>query len=355
MKHQYQLIINQGHFSRNKFTYAFGRTKNIQLHIHNSKAMIEFSQDAVHSQKSIQTYGDYLCSDAIKKAMLIHLLLYAKPLIIRSLQLSVDGQISHILDDQHKTIVYSMINTNLDSPVTSELKEREIFCNLLNTTKSAYDGRHNALIALLLAKASAYRSEKAMYLWMSMNGLYGFLAHKANEHATNSKARITQEWEEQNFMCLLLGIGKASLHNVSGDDKTRIMQEAMSMVRTCDMEPESLYDGLKEGQKNTVTEKIGGILAKYNCDMEPYSFLCIWLPYQIRCKYFHSNAAIPLFSYADEPIMEVLRYTNYMVERFVEEHLPVWLTTKELTEEQDSLITDAYKRIRKKEKAQIDI
>ena len=75
--------------------------------------------------------------------------------------------------------------------------------------------------------------------------------------------------------------------------------------------------------------------------------LCVWLHYQIRCNYFHTNTAVPLLSYADDPLLKALLYTNYFVEHFVEEHLPEWMMEKTLTEEQREKILEAYMRFAK--------
>lgn len=344
MKHRYQLIINHGSTTRTPYAYSFGGTKGILFHLRKNCALIEFMQNAVHSANSIRTYGDHLCSDAIKKAMLIHLILYSKPLIIKSVQLDVDGEISDVTTSANNTIVFSMITGPLDSPMPQTFRTASVVNSLLNTVKSSYDGRHNALMALLLGKANPYRSEKSMYLWMAVNGFYGFLTQKANENAIDRKKRIKDEWQEQDLMCFVLGIGKASMSNTPREERTKIMQEAMSLLRKINIAPNVLYDCLMAGQESQITDELKKLLAEYKITMEPFSFFCIWLPYQIRCKFFHSNTAMPLFSYADEPMMKVLYYTNYFVERLVEENLPMWLGEKTISEEQRERIKDAYKR-----------
>ena len=146
-------------------------------------------------------------------------------------------------------------------------------------------------------------------------------------------------------MCEMLGIGRISMDK-SDAEKNRIMQEGISMLRKCEMAPDALYDALRASRRDQLTDELEVFLAKYQIVMDPFSFFCIWLPYQIRCKYFHTNSAIPLFSYAAEPMMEALRYTNCFVERFVEETLPEWLAEKNLTEEQSQRIEKAYRALK---------
>ena len=95
-KAHYQLIINQGKEAKKHYTYSFGNTKNIEIHIVSGRALISFSQSAVHLPEQIESGEDKLCSDAIKKAMLLHLILYANPLEVQELQLSTDGNIIDI-------------------------------------------------------------------------------------------------------------------------------------------------------------------------------------------------------------------------------------------------------------------
>ena len=231
--------------------------------------------------------------------------------------MSADGHVVNVYEkDRNKPLIYSLINEKLDHPLPQQWKSREVLSTILNTTKSSYDGRNNALVSLLIAKAKPYESEKAMYFWMSMNGLYGFLTQEANQHAINSKSRISSETEGQELLCLVTGIDgiKSSL---SRDEKNSLRWDAISILKKTELSPAELFDSVKENdQSNPTVTKLTALLERYQLNTGLYTFLSIWLPYQIRCNYFHTDNAVPLFLYADEPLIKALRYTNYFVEQF---------------------------------------
>ena len=345
MKHTYQLIINGGKQSKTPYIYQYGNTKDVLLSIKSNNALISFAQSVDRLPEKIRSGEDDICSDAIKKAMLIHLILYAKPLTIRKLTFLKDDQETVIYDKEEKeTLVFSMVEQPLDHPLPVSWHSKTFIETILNTPKSKYDGRNNALIALLIGKAKPYRSEKSMYLWMAMNGLYGFLALEANRNAMSNKKKIKKEWQEQDLLCIVSGISLTS-ENLTEEQRRDLMQRAISWLKRCDETPEQLHQLLSSKENAPCFQEIKDKLQDYQLDMGLEAFLSIWLPYRIRCNYFHADKAIPLFSYAEDKMLKALAYTNYFVEQFVEDHLPQWLYSRELSDNQKLKIRKAYQDI----------
>ena len=347
MKHVYQLIINGGKPTKVPYVYQYGNTKDILFSIKSNNALISFTQSADRLPEKVRSGEDGICSDAIKKAMLIHLILYAKPLTIRKLTLVKDDEETVIYDKAEKgMLVFSMVEQPLDHPLPASWHNKTLIETILNTPKSKYDGRNNALVALLIGKAKHYLSEKSMYLWMAMNGLYGFLAQEANRNAVSNKRKIKKEWQEQDLLCIVSGISLTS-ENLTEEKRRELTQRAISWLKRCDETPEQLHQLLSSNEITSCFQEIKDKLKDYQLNMGVEAFLSIWLPYRIRCNYFHADNAIPLFSYAEDKMLKVLAYTNHFVEQFVEEHLPQWLYSRELSDEQNLRIQKAYQDITK--------
>ena len=66
---------------------------------------------------------------------------------------------------------------------------------------------------------------------------------------------------------------------------------------------------LKEA-KCIVEESIG------KNQLDPVGTFLFWLPYQLRCKYFHGEKAVPIMSFYDERPITVLKFVNKLIEMF---------------------------------------
>ena len=62
--------------------------------------------------------------------------------------------------------------------------------------------------------------------------------------------------------------------------------------------------------------------------MDPMGLFLFWLPYQIRCKYFHAEKAIPMMCFLDETPIPAVRFINSLLEEFLDEELVKWFEDK---------------------------
>lgn len=343
MKYHYCLIINSGKETKTKYKYSYGKTKNIELSLQSNSAFISFTQGVFHDPASVRRSDNAICTDAIKKAMLVHLILYGKPLSIHSLHLSINGSVTEVYHDlKNAPLVYSMINRKLDHNLPSEWKKESLITTILNSPKSSYDGRHNALLSLLIAKSKEYRSEKAMYLWMAMNGFYNYLSEQCKK-LPECKLQFRREFKQHELLCAVLG-EKYSVGNIDERLETLLFREGISRLRNCkssiaemDVVLENLFSNIPlegktdDGKQYSISQK---------------AFVTVWIPYQIRCRYVHANDALPLFSYSDELLLKVLEITNHYVAKMLEQNLPFWLETKTVTEQQKVILAKALNIIK---------
>ena len=333
-KHEYLIILNCGKRRKDPLVYQYRNTKNIELHILKGRACIAFCQGSERKTDVLLAGTDNLCTDAIKMAMLFHLILYAEPLDIRQMDMSIDGILYSVCKRKKwdEPIVYSMIETKFDHPLPDIWRNAAVLQTLISMPKSAYDSRMNAVIALLLGKTRYYRSEKAIYLWMSMNGCYNFVAEQLGKYAKRS---WNKEAKRQELLEIVVGLNYG--RKIDDEKKNLLTKKAISLLGHVQDEPAALYNNLGKGHACVFEDELNALSEQLEAQIPLMTFMTIWLPYQIRCNYFHSNQAMPLFLYAGDPLLKALYYTNYFVERFVEENLPQWLKSKEIPEEQKKM------------------
>ena len=163
-KRIYTLTINSGKGLRCPVRYSYGNTKDIELHIRRNTAKIVFSQGApVKDPESVFRGSNRLCADALKKVMLIHLMCFNEAINMKKMELSLDGEIIASHNNQEGQVLYSMVKGKIKHPFSAQWRDEEILKYIAGQAKSAWDGRMNSLIALLISKTREYRSERFLH------------------------------------------------------------------------------------------------------------------------------------------------------------------------------------------------
>ena len=342
-KHHYEIVLNDGQNTCQPLTYNFRSTPNIELYISSQRARIVFEQGVIHDPEEFLTSKDTLRTDAVKKVMLLHLLKYGTPLDICSVNIVVDDVQRCVFNPKPGDVplIYSMVEGALDHPLPDGWRDDNVLRMILSMPKSSYDGRMNALVALLIAKSKKYYCEKSMYLWISMNGFYCFLAESVKKAYQTKISDLGKEWQQLRYFREVMHLPR-SKKRIKDDDEDIVCKKALSILCHLEMMPEELYSKLMSGRETEYSEKLTELLNEYDADFDPLAFLVTWLPYQIRCNYFHANQAMPLFLYADELLLKSLAYTNYFVERFIEENLSRWMQAKDLSVADIKELCNAY-------------
>ena len=180
---QYSLLIN-GEPSGDPYSFSYGQTRPVSLWVSTAGAKICKSFPKDYRNAGADSFLMNLLREGIKKASLVYLLKYRKPLKIRKLLLKTvtpSGD-SETTDLTESLVLYSMI----ESPVTfsdpAVWKRHEVIQAVLNCRKSdPVDSRKlAALYAWLYSKTKAYRTERFLNLWIAFNGMYGAIAQKSN-------------------------------------------------------------------------------------------------------------------------------------------------------------------------------
>jgi hypothetical protein len=326
-KKEFTILINGERKTQHSYQYSYGSTKEIHISIGKGSARIHFFQNSKRSFDDICSFEDKLCVDAFYKVELLSLILYGKSLEIFNVHVSIDGESREVFSDKENPLVYSMIMGALDYPLPDRWKEKRLIEHLLSVPRSNLDGRHNALIALLMAKSRLFQSEKAMYLWISMNGFYNYLDMVAYEKQYINKPRKTDK-QKQELLCLICGMKKLPEMIIDGKDydtsKKILVRKIISLLRNA-----SIIDDEKRKQ---ILDSISELGLQLTEDDFP-ALMTVWFPYQIRCHYFHANTGMPVFLHRDDSLINALTLINLHLERWLEEELPIWLKSLDISED----------------------
>jgi hypothetical protein len=313
------LMVNKPGKGAVQYTYAFGQTKNIQLLLSATGFSITAELTRVYSKEEMLSGNSYLFSDAIKKALLLYLLKYNKTPQIKTITVNVDDrEETDSFDKTVKPPFYSMISGELQRPLSAAFAGDELFCYLLRTPKTKYDKRIAALFAFLCSKSKAYETERFIYLWTSLNGMYGWISELVVAHKGISKG-ITEGMQLRAFQ-QFLDVGSETM---AKDDKVPIAQEVIALLKKMDLEcaSKSAIEGSELAQKiesNLVKSKGG------TYDLSAYGYLLTQLSYYFRCKIIHGSKPVYLFSYADDPELHCLKIINKLLEEYIDSALPQW-------------------------------
>ena len=322
MKHLHKITINTlGKKARN-YNYQFGKTKDISIQISSSGISIELCLTKIYDKSEILIDGTYLFSDAIKKAFLLYLIAYDKPLTVKNITVQIDDETESLnINEEATPRIYSLISSSLESPVNKKFLNDSCAKEILRQTKSSYDSRTAALFALLCAKSKRYETERFMYLWMSFNGLYGYYSSiVGREHGG---IKISKECKQIRYFQSLFSLGNETISDDT--DKTRIANEVMAIIKQT---PTKITKNFLESEDGKVVlENIAKVLSKkdgspYN--MSPYGYLLTQLPYYLRCNIFHGSKPIKLFCLEDDLELLCLHTVNTLLEDFLDEQLCKW-------------------------------
>ena len=181
-KHCYELILNNGRQVRNRTEASFGQNRDVTLHISRDGVLITAYSAAVKEARGILDGSDLLFADAIRKALLIYVVRYNRYFSIRSAEVRIDAapQASYSAKG-NEPLVYSLSEGKLRLSFGNWWQDPDVESAVAKTSKSAYDGRYAALHALLAAKSDRYEIERFTFYWMSMNGLYSYIAERGRK------------------------------------------------------------------------------------------------------------------------------------------------------------------------------
>lgn len=327
-KHIHAVSVNTKKAKVQTFTYKFGNTKDIKIDIARGYFSVTAKLDKMYDKDEMLSKDGYLFPDAIKKAMLLHLLLYSENIAVKSMTVQIDDDIDTVTNDNSdsSTTVYSMVSGKLIHPIDTKWTDVEI-SELLSQTKSKYDSRMSALFAFICSKSKHYEVERFMYLWMSFNGLYSYFSSLVSDTHENPKIKkeCNKECNQLRYYQLLFGWGNE--HITDKKEKHRLADGVTALVKQM---PTPVTLATFSDVNSPLTAGIDKLLEipatskKYNLTSQGY-FLTQYAYYH-RCKLFHADKPVALFCFADEEEIVCLRAINNVMEEFIDQNIHMWFS-----------------------------
>ena len=356
-KYIYQLIINHGERVPEPVMASFRRSRRIEIHISSTGIRIVVASSVQKNPAGILYGEDDLFADALKKALLLHVIEYHYYLTITAARVLVNGKslAEYSLKKSGKPLVYSLSRGELRTPFSAAWNDPGIRSAISSTCSSSYDGRFNALHALLAAKSDHYEIKRFTYYWMAMNGLYNYIAAEGEEllRKYGAKELLSKEYRKLGFLDRCYG-HEPFRPSGKNDDEINIHEERMlwyilPVIRSI---PDEDTDGfcsacIASDESNKYIQQVSDAIQKMNTkygyrEQYPvFPLLVVWLPYQIRCSSFHGERALPTFCYRNDNLLSALRVINRLLDIFLTDQLPLWLNSDE------PAVTDRNNRLRK--------
>ena len=332
----YQVYTEGIKLAGKPLTYDYGHTRGIEITVTKSGFHIKTGRTVMKGMDSI--LDDPLFKDAIKKAVLIQLIKYGKSSLQKlTAKVNDESQIIYDMKVAKIPLVYTLCGEKLARPIPDNwsVPQFESILKTTKTTKRKANRLDAALYAYLLAKSKTYETERFIYLWMALNGLYGHIAEIAKEHTeeNNVKKWIDREYAQLKFLAMFFDL---PYHSPEGEDnERRLIHQLEHLIGKLKSEEFPVFiAALENNGTNDLIDSIKTLLEPCGIEntMSIYGLLLIWFPYQIRCKYFHGEKAIPLLCFENEAPLPALRVVNLLLEKFLDNNLADWFDKNRLDE-----------------------
>lgn len=321
-KYTYTVLINSDTKGKS-FFFSYGNTKFIELVVNKQKASVSASLSRDYSDIDIydNSYLLNLIKESLKRVMLVHLLKYMEPINMTNISLKIikNGVCCKIIDLSQYIRLYSMIQKRLIRPIPDEWKQESVIESILAFQKSKLElsKEISALYAYIYSKTKSYETERFSYLWMSMNGFY------------SSRSDEKSDAKQMTELVSTLNLGNRSLTRKERDS---ICPRVVIKLNSIDgkLSYESLSDGRHKDFAIKIQQYLSQLSSENNLvELSAYGFMVVDFPYYLRCKYFHANKPLELFSFEGDMELRTITIANGLLEEFLDKHLYEMFLTKE--------------------------
>lgn len=291
-----------------KLVFSYGQTRDIALLINNRGASLYFQTTKNYFPDFEQSYVYNLTKEGIKRAALLFLLQYQKPLFIQNVSITISrgGKSLFSVDITDDMTFYQMFDRKLLRSINAEWKKNEIQNKILEYRKSnsVLTRSIASLYAYLFSKTKNKETEKFSYLWIAMNGFFA------------SVSKMTRDKDAMNAFLQKYELGTTVL---KGYERNKVCEPATFELLKI---PEPITaENIEDDQHKSFSDFVRGKVAEYgekDFDVTPYGFLLTDYPYYLRCTLFHAERPMELFSFESDWELKSLRIVNGLIEDFLD-------------------------------------
>lgn len=320
------------------FVYKFSSTPDIKL----SVSKKGFSIDVYRTVKKdgSEILNDPLFRDALKKAAKIQLIKFGA-ITKGPVYAEIDGNSCCVFDsgtESARGLLYCMCGSVLHRKIADNW-DKSALQRIVTVTKTKTNRLDSALDAYLVAKSKVYETEKFIYLWMTMNGLYGYAGEVASKHVQSGEEKdwISKEYAQLKFFSMLNGLAYRRIHNKK-DEEAEYLKKATYLLNgvAAGQKTETVKSLKANDLSNQLVNDLCALFAEAGVEqgkLHPYAAVLIKIAYFVRCKYFHAERTIPLICFENEYPIPALRLLNAVLEDYFDENLYKWFDSDILNNE----------------------
>jgi len=294
-----------------KLVFSYAQTRDIALLVNNRGASIVFQTSKNYFPNFEQSYVYNLAKEGVKRAALLYLLQYQKPLVIRNVLITISrsGKTLFSVDITDIMTFYQMFDGKLLRSVNAEWEKTEIKKRILEYRKSNSELTRSiaSLYAYLFSKTKNKETEKFSYLWIAMDGFFV------------SVSKMNRDRDAMNTFLQKYELGTTVL---KGYERNKVCESATFELLKI---PEPVTaENIEDDQHKSFSEFVRGKVAEYekkDFDVTPYGFLLTDYPYYLRCTLFHAEHPMELFSFESDWELKSLRIVNNLIENFLDNNL----------------------------------
>jgi len=306
-KYRHELWVNEPKKRTKDFLIDIERTKQIDLRIAKDYIHITAELSKRLAPEDILADKSRVFPKALKQAMLLHLVMYSEPIKVHTYYLTSGGNKAIRAESQEAPYIYSLITNKLLRGTGEDWNTGSVLQGIAACESSRLIA---SLSAYLMSKSKTNVTERFLYLWMAMNGLYGHYAVTFKACKGNNDAHM------QNIFVKLYGFE----HFPDSAVADRLRSKADKVIyRNQECFAESLLMNKAE-----LTEDFIHFLGTDAENIDPYWYYLIRQSYSYRCRIFHANYQLKLLSKAEESEIVVLRALSNVIEGFLNRNLPKW-------------------------------
>ena len=344
--------------------------KPVQMKLSENHATIILERTTKYKPEDIANGKYAFFSEAIKKILLVHILLYSKCIDITTVSVMVRNNIS-VFNNKDSGIkpISSLIHKELDPKFKEQWKEKALIETIIDTNKTEEDTRMSALFAFILSRNRKSVIERFVDLWISFNGMYSYFSSlfvdntrkeaeqlkrfiiqtgegdtKIDSALTDRIARritdhlkeyeidlITYDWlnteEGKLFSNKIVNQIIAEVSEIEKKYNEHI-SELKSNQKTVDKEQKDIM----QRKINSYNQKIKNLKPYKTYNSSAYIYFLVEYAYYFRCKYIHANEVLPLFTYDNEHIIRCISLVNRLLDNYIDNNLYKWFSTRYVNE-----------------------
>ncbi len=327
MKHAIRYVIEINNSEQPYFEYHYSyMNKDVQLCVSENYVLISMVRGTNHSVKKIKSGRAIVLVDALKKAMLVHLILYSRPLQIDTFTVTKNKMRIDIDPACVLRQTVSIVNGDLSPANVYAWKNKDVIETILNTKVADSDSRMAALYAYLCAKSKCYEYERFVNLWIAFNGMYGYMSKLVVK-----EQHISKRVFEADQLKYMLSATTCGDDHVPRNDSGKIGTAITKLLRTVDVDTitkKSVAAGTDLSDK--ILNEINSILGR-TYGTSAYGYLLVDYAYYFRCNLIHANKPLPLFANSRDHEIKCLRLVNRFLEEYINNNLCLWFNDTYVT------------------------